>query len=409
MIPITLFFFLIVICNVNFTGILNGLVFFFQVTDTSIHLTSSFVHCPKGLSQLMDIYSFLTSIFNLKFFYHSSMSYCLWEGAQTLDLLMFRYLKIVYSLLLVMLIVCIQRTCLSKILVRCVTVPGVSDMKSTIIHGLSGFLVICYSECTKLSLLILIPVTVYGENVTAVLYNGDFHYFRGKHLAYALPALFFLVVIGLGPVLLLLAYPLCYKIFSLFRISESKFVKVLCIFIPLEKFKPFYDSFQSNFKDEYRFYSGLYFLYRLIILLTFAVTRSLTTFHVVIIVEFTVIICLHASLQPYKKRLHNILDSFIFANLIIISILNFYNYRRALNLKQNDSSICAVCSVLTILYYLPLAVFVVICAKEVVLKLKTIKLRIRAKDETDISIDGYQLSESLLDGRRDSTGGGKQC
>ena len=403
-IPITLFFFLIVICNVNFTGILNGLVFFFQLTDISIHLTSSFVHCPKGLSQLMDIYSFLTSIFNLKFFYHSSMSYCLWEGAQTLDLFMFRYLKIVYSLLLVMLIVCIQRTCLSKILARCVTVPKVSDTKSTIIHGLSGFLVICYSECTKLSLLILIPVTVYGENVTAVLFNGDFHYFRGKHLAYALPALFFLVVIGLGPVLLLLAYPLCYKIFSLFRISESKFVKVICIFIPLEKFKPFYDSFQSNFKDEYRFYSGLYFLYRLIILLTFAVTRSLTTFHIVIIVEFTVIICLHSSLQPYKKRLHNILDSFIFANLIIISILSFYSYRHALNLQQNDSSICAVCSVLTILYYLPLAVFVVICAKEVVVKLKTIKLRIRAKDEADISTDGYQLSESLLDGRKDSIG-----
>ena len=101
-------------------------------------------------------------------------------------------------------------------------------------------------------------------------YYGEFDYFKGYHLPYAIPAIFVLVFMGLLPPLLLLSFPLCYKVFALFRIQESKFTDILCKIIPLEKLKPFFDSFQGTFKDEHRYFAGLYFIYRLLALLLYA-------------------------------------------------------------------------------------------------------------------------------------------
>lgn len=398
-IPITVFFFIIIIFNVNFTGIINGLIFFFQITDVSVHIVSNFVNCPQTVTEFLNVYSLLISIFNLKFFYHHSLSFCLWKGAQTLDLLLFRYLKIVYSIVLVFVILLVQSAC-SRRINRCL--PRHLDVKSTIIHGISGFLVICYSECTKISLLLLVPVEVSGQDMTVVLYNGELEHFKGTHLAYAIPAVVFLIVVGLGPVLLLISYPLCYKIFSLLGINESKFVRILCMVIPLEKFKPFYDSFQSSFKDEYRFCSGLYFAYRLIILVTFLATRNLTDFYVAILIEFTVILCLHATLQPYKKKLHNNLDSFVFANFLIITVVTFYSYRRAWEWKYKSSAVTTSCALITVLHYIPVGIFAVICVVEAVSKLRLVKMR-KSKVEDTVNNDNfYELSENLLLNRRDS-------
>lgn len=276
-----------------------------------------------------------------------------------------------------------------------------TDVKSTIIHGLSGFLIICYSECTKISLLILTPVIVYKSNssYTAVFYNGELNYFKGKHLAYAIPALFFLIFFGLVPPLLLVAYPLCYRIFGFFKISESKFVTLLCKIIPLEKFKPFFDSFQSSYKDDYRFFSGFYFIYRLFILLTFSIARSYTIYYLTILIGLAFILCLHAAFQPYRNRCHNILDAFIFLNLIVLKILNLYNYRCSLESTDRRQTINEVCTARTIFLYMPLVYYVTMIMMKILRKLKGIKIR-RSKDH-NIS-QSHELSESLLFGRRNS-------
>ena len=109
-----------------------------------------------------------------------------------------------------------------------------------------------------------------------------------EHLRYALPASLFLFL-GFIP---------------LFLLSESRFVGLLYKCIPLEKFKPFFDSFQSSFKDEYRFFSGLYFVYGFNILLAFSFTKIITDCYTVVIMMIIAILCLHAVVQPYKKRHH---------------------------------------------------------------------------------------------------------
>ena len=400
-IPITIFFLVIIIFNINFAaGTINGLIFYFQITEVSIQFASSFVPCSLTLSRFREVYTFLVGIFNLKFFYHSDLSFCLWHGAQTLDLFAITYVKIVYSLLLVFIIVFLLRCCSSRKMQQCVpTLFGrKTDVKSSIIHGLSGFLVLCYSESIRVSLLILTPATVRGhkQNIEVVYYNGELEYFSGKHLPYALPALLFLIVLGLGPPLLLISYPLCYRIFGQLKISESKFVNVLCKCFPLERFKPLYDSFQSSFKDEYRFYSGLYFIYRLTILTAFPMTRNITTYYIVILIQFAVMFFLHAIAQPYKKRWHNLLDSFVFAYLLVIHVLILFNYKRATERSNKNYTVSVVCKVLTPLYYLPLCVLIAICVARFIAKLRKLKVR---KANIDSNVFENELSESLINRR----------
>ena len=54
-----------------------------------------------------------------------------------------------------------------------------------------------------------------------VFYYGKLTYFHGDHLRYAIPAAFALVLMTIMPPILLLSYPLCYKILSFFRLGES--------------------------------------------------------------------------------------------------------------------------------------------------------------------------------------------
>ena len=408
-IPITLFFLVIIIFNINFTkGSVSGLIFYFQVSDIIVSINSGFVRCPAPIQELTDAFSFITGIFNLRFFYHTNLSFCLWEGAQTLDLLAFRYVTILYSLLLVLSVIAIVRLCNVRRLARRIPKLGGREIKtkSTIIHGLSGFLIICYSESTKVSLMILTPVTVFGHgtHTTAAFYNGELDYFHNRHLIYAIPALLFLVVLGLGPPILLITYPLCYRIFGWLRIGETKFVRVLCKCIPLEKFKPLYDSFQSAFKDEFRFYSGVYFVYRLFILLAFSISRSITNYCTTLIIGFSIALCFHTIIQPYKRRWHNVLDGCIFTALIMLVTFIFYNYRRALEPLDYSSTTRGVCTVQTIVLYAPLVYFALWLLWNFSLKVFGMlkKIRLRRKSGNEGGVGGYELAESLLYGRRGS-------
>ena len=270
---------------------------------------------------------------------------------------------------------------MNSMLVKMKPGKAAASTKSTIIHGLSGFLVICYSECTRVSLLLLTPARLFiasGEHGNVVkyivpFYDGELIFFRGKHLAYALPALLILLVVGVVPPILLISYPLCYKVFSVLWIGESRFAKILCTCVPLEKFKPFFDSFQHSFKDDYRFFSGLYFLYRFTTLATFAFVSQLTTFYMLVQVQLTAILTLHALCQPYKKRWHNVLDALIFMNLSAVNAITLFNYQLTENLTDEQFIIDVSSIVQVILLYLPLLYLSVFSLKKLLCKIRHCK------------------------------------
>ena len=397
-IPVTLFFFIIVVLNVKLTsGTVNGFILFIQLSNT-MHLTDADVSSP---GYALKIYFFVSRIFNLNFFAVDSLSFCLWENATVIDLIAFKYTTIFFSLALVVIIIVILKFNSNKYLnkiIRKLRSGNIHSTKSALIHGISGFLVICYSECTRITLILLTFTYLRGRpsgnfiHRAVSFYNGELEYFHGKHLLYALPALLIFITMCILPPLLLLSYPLCYKLLAILKISESKFARTLCIIIPLEKFRPLFDSFQGSFKDNYRFFSGLYFLYRFTTMLTFAIQSDLTAYYLLIQVQLLFILAMHAICQPYRKHSHNLVDTLLFINLSAINITTLY---LSLNLPQNKIAH----TVQVILLYLPLLCAVIYFFKGMLLSLKITPLYkrlTRKRDFDSTSLDDYhELSRTF--------------
>ena len=377
--PVTTFFIVIMLCDIKLTtGAFNAVVYFAQISEALLITANGLIVFPSITYGFVRFNHFITRMFNLNFFAMHELSFCLWEGAQTLDLLIFKYVTIIYALFLVLFIITVMRCCTCTSRFKLLSkLRGKRNPKNTIIHGLTGFLVMCYSECTRISLLLLTPTPLEnmskdGNNIVknVVFYNGELTFFKGTHLYYALPALFFLITFGIIPPVLLISYPLCYRVFALLKISETKFVSIICKCIPLETFRPFFDSFQSTFKDKYRFFAGLYFIYRLTTLLSFAFMRNLTEFYLMIQAQLILILAIHTITRPYKKAWHNAIDGIIFMIMAIINAMTIFNYKHATELLDYQETIHVITKIQTTLLYVPLLYIFIYIALNIFWKLK---------------------------------------
>ena len=383
-IPVTILFMIVLFFNMKLTsGALNGFIFFIQFIDTMLIDANGFIATHDVLDTFMSIYLFTYRMFNLNFFTIDKFSFCLWQGANTLDIISFKYLTILYSITLVIITVLLKKCGKRKYLVHCRrqnlrgSESSKSSVKSTMIHGFSAFFVMCYSQCAKVTLFILTPGRVhsigrlYSNTITSVVfYHGDFKYFGDDHIKYAIPALMFAIALVLIPPFLLVVYPLCYKVLALLRIEETRCVNILCRILPLERMKPMFDSFQSCFKDKYRFFAGLYFFYRLVALLSFLITDSLTKFYIALEVQLIVMLTLQAITYPYHRRWHNIIDVLLFANLAVINAMTMYNYKRSKERNLDTRSINAVFTIQTILVSTPFVCMVCFVIIQLALRLK---------------------------------------
>ena len=128
---------------------------------------------------------------------------------------------------------------------------------------------------------------------------------------------------------------------------------------PAHKLKPLLDSFQGSFKDNFRFFAGIYFFYRWVAVITYAIIPFTSLFYTVVQALLIGILVFHSVSQPYQKRWHNILDSLLFADLNLINgitILNYYWTRvdvgRESSLTTSRTAIMS--SIQLVLIYLPL-------------------------------------------------------
>ena len=101
--PVTVIFVLVMIFNVSFTsGATNGFIFFAQVMDSLQVTASGFIWFPSIQYTFTKAHRFIYRLFNLDFFSTNELSFCLWEGATTLDVVAFKFVTVTYALLLVL-------------------------------------------------------------------------------------------------------------------------------------------------------------------------------------------------------------------------------------------------------------------------------------------------------------------
>jgi hypothetical protein len=341
-VPVTIVFITVLALNISFTsGAINGFIFFAQLLGTLNVDAFGIITHPTAISILSQGYQVIYGFFNLDFFNIDALSFCLWSSTTALDMLAFKYVTIVYALLLVVSVVMLTHRCGGRYLGKCCRI---TKLKTSVIHGMSTFLVICYAQCVKVSLTLLQGYTYAlhkGNRMnlpTVVFLNAELPYFNGRHLVYAIPALFFLLTLGTIPPLLLLACPLLNKMLALCGIEDSKLVYCASKFLPIGSLKPLLDSFQGCFKDNLRFFAGLYFIYRWIPFIVDACTSSNSTFYLIVEILLVSILTLHAVCQPKVTRAHNVIDILLLFNLAIINAISFGNYYRSRNYGQRRQS-----------------------------------------------------------------------
>ena len=380
LVPVTVVFITVLVLNVSFTsgGVLSSFILFSQLLDSFDINASGITTYTKSIKQTINTlttsYQFLYGFFNMNFFDYETLSFCLWENATILEMLTFKYVTILYILLLIVSVIWFMNKCGGKH--YCGKCCRITTIRTSIIHGISSFLVICYTKLVYVSILILNPVHFHVESNSGynprprIWMNGEIEFFSKQHLPYALPALFSLLTIGLLPPVLFLSYPLLNKVLARLGCEDSKAANFLSCQYCVTNLKPLLDSFQSCFKDNMRFLAGLYFIYRWTVLFVYVVTRDYGSYYTVVGCVFLGILVLHMVCQPYIKREHNIIDTLLLANLVLINSLSFYNYHQ--NYYQRGvehRSTVAPAIIQLILIHLPL---VVICTYVLVYVIKKV-------------------------------------
>ena len=365
LVPVTVVFIIVIVFNISFTsGAVNGFILFSQVL-LSLNIDASGIIRFPNQKSITEGYQFLYGFLNLDFFTTDTMSFCLWPNATALDMLAFKYVTIIYALSLVILVIWFMNKCGGRCLGQW---WRITTVKSSIIHGITAFFIICYSQSIMVSHNLVTGGKLWlkeGSNMTVsrrVWLNGNIVHFSREHLRYALPALLCLLTIGIIPPTLLLVYPLSNKVLSLLGYEESKIVTYLSQKLPINTLKPILDSFQGCFKDNLRFFAGLYFLYRWMAPIVYSTAPSLGTAYIVTEILLILMLAIHAFSQPYTKRVHNMVDTVLFTDLLLINSITCIHYflfqsqenRQAVKQKVVNTSI-----IQAVLIYLPFTIMAI--------------------------------------------------
>ena len=361
LIPVVILFTVVIILDISFTsGSINGFIFFSQVLESlSTDIRTHNEHAERFRVAVRLFYN----VFNFDYFSTSSLSFCLWKNATVIDILAFKYVTVVFAFVMIIVLVLLMKY------VKCSKLEKKLNLRArvSVINGMSAFLVICYSQCARTSFYILTPIKlrtqagVIGDNVA---FFGGIPFFQGRHLFYSIVAISFIITVITIPLIILLVYPLTLHLLALCNLSEHQLVEKLLRISQINRLKPLIDSFQGCYRDKVRFFSGLYFAYRVIILGCYSLARSTSQFHVISQFLLMGFMGIHSIVQPYKKRSHNIIDSFIFLTLVIINgctvFINVYNVEFREN--QFNGSRFIVTAVITLQLFflcLPMCCFLI--------------------------------------------------
>ena len=397
-VPVTVIFLLVIFFNIPFTsGLVNGFIFYFQVINVVRFQSIDLIPFSEPFKELHKIISLLYLSFSLDMFVHDKLSYCLWKSAKAIDIIIFKYLTLFYAVFLVLLITRIMSYCSRFKRCTCTYkhyLKKQMKFKGGVIHGLSAFLILCYAQCARSTFMLLTKVQIHGKgstnNQTVVYYNGEIEWMGSRHLPYAISAILIGVFMLILPPIFLLLYPLHNKLLSFLKIDDNWVVKILVS--PLDKMKPFFDSFQSCFRDEFRFFSGLYFVYRFFILLTVVISYQQDSFFYIEI-QLIGMLILHAMCQPYKERLHNVIDTLLFGNLATINMTTYYDLSLQLSLSTTISNTYSLRLFTCVLFILPMPVLIVClltqlsCVRNCWEKVCKKKSSALEENLTDLSVD----------------------
>ena len=173
-----------------------------------------------------------------------------------------------------------------------------------IIHVICCLLLLSYTSVATTSLILLRPLIFHEVDQVYTYISPDIEYFHGRHLAYGIVAVLFIIIIVIGLPLLIGLEPLLN--------SKINFVKI----------KPLLDQFQGCYKDKYRCFAAYYMICRLVIIVIIIANLSNNFIARYSLIATCVLISsIHQIWKPYSSAFLNTFDGTVLNLMILVSVL----------------------------------------------------------------------------------------
>ena len=311
-VPLTFFYFFVVIFNINVTtSRLHGVVWYSQVvsTPTLVRLMMSVLshgspHLRIATKTILVFYSF----WNLDLFRSVIPDICL--TVTTLQALALDYVIALYPFVLILLSYILIELHDRRFMIivfmwkpfhKVLSVFRKSwDIRTSVIDSFATFFLLSYVKVLDVSADLLIPTTIYklGSNKVqyGLYYSPTVRYFGDKHLPYAITATVILTLFVIVPTVVLLLYPCRFfqKLISLFPFNWHFLLA-------------FVDSFQGCYKDgtepgtfDCRWFTTLTLLNRLLLFIIYGMTLSIT-YYIYGLIAMVIFLIAAINVQPFKK------------------------------------------------------------------------------------------------------------
>ena len=335
-VPLTLFYFFVVIFKINVTSSrLHGVVWFSQAMSSPVFARSiltAFNHSsPASVVAAKAILSFY-SVWNLDLFRSIIPNICL--NVTTLQALALDYLLAFYPIILAIISIIVLELYDRKVTwIVAIWKPIRNmlskfrkswDVRTSIIDSFATFFLLSYMKVLNVTTDLLVPTVIHNLDSSTpkvgLYYSPSVSYFGADHRPYAILAVIMFILFTIVPALILFLY------------SFRFFHQILSLF-PLNWhfLHAFVDSFQGCYKDgtepgtfDCRWFAAVMLLFRPIFVIIFGLTMSIM-FFVYALIALLILVIAVINIQPFKKasvRYPSTDPIFIvFLSLVYVSVL----------------------------------------------------------------------------------------
>ena len=324
-VPITSFYLLVLVCQISVTSSpLTYCVMYSQlVVYGSLGFTLVMFKMSSKETTIVKILLTLHGIWNLDFFLYILPPFCVSQNIKFFHVLLLKYISAIYPVLLIVLtwLVIEMHSRNFKLIVWLWDKINCSfrmkrQSKSTIIDIFATFFLLSYTKLCFTSMMFFWQTNIYNANdsryYNRVAIDPNMIYFGKEHIPYVVIAALVLLVFGVLPALLLVAYPIqILRSLLLINCLSGRSKVALDIFV--EKFYSCYRDGLDGGKDM-RSFASLHLIIRLFLPLVCFFLLSMGT---VFLVGCCIILFVF---RPCKKRYVNNIDAFVLAALALNSI-----------------------------------------------------------------------------------------
>ena len=331
--PLFLLFLFIIMFNIRLmSGPANAFILYAQVVSTTFDLNAD-GQIPLNtiypyVDRLLKVYRIPYNIFNLNFIANVLPPFCLHRKLNSLDIIALNYVVAVFPLIMILLVVAFYKcSCSRTVKLDCCRrffVRRGWRLANSLIHAFAAFILLSYTRFCLISAFLVGLQPLWNEAGQDVghkrlYFAGQFtSYDKTYTLRYGLPAyIVFATFIAIPPILLL-GFPIRWFEKLVLKIEWSRNI------YPFDKVNILLDTFQGCFKNNRRFFAGLYFLFRLALYMSYMLTDTWLLQYTIQQILVTLYIVLIAVLWPYKRSFINYVDIAIFANMAVLNIFSLY-------------------------------------------------------------------------------------